>query len=1190
MPISSSEIAQLNGGYLGQHMNQQAFAGMIGQPPGYYSGGGGGDRMMGSAMNRGSAVGGAGMMGAMGMMGLDPMSLGLKAGIGAFSGGAGVGGAMAAGAFAAAPVAIGMAGAAYAGNQMMGGAQGQMQLNNNMRSSFNFQNQHGGQGFTRSDMTQVGGMLRSMTEQFGPGGEVVNFKELSQLTAKMGQMGLAQGVRDVAEFGKKFKEMVTTLKTMAKDLGTTLEGAMEFASAAKGSGIFGMSSAGKFASMARSTAVSGGLALSEVTGAASIGSQISRSMGGLGRQGAMAGMKTIGQIGTAQQMGILSEEDIYNVTGQTGAEGRQSYAASQMQRTASFLQSGRGRRVLASLAGKDGTLNEGAVQQLMGGGMTIGETMKKDVENLAQVGRANFIRNEGRLRGATMERIGAFLPGLQMIEWAKSKGVDINDMDDKSMLFAQRQLHMGRDEVDQAVKMANSLPSIIRQQKVSSENDLMGQEYAQKRKTVGIEGIKTRFEQAREVVNGKLQKVGQDIFNEGSEMIEHFMNKLTGQYVQVMSEDADKAYRSAMLGGQLGQREASRYLGKGPSRLGGTAMGGSSGSSFSAFTAGSSGGVMGLVMGASGRSQYEQAGFGFGSVDKLPEGERDAALGARLQQINEMAAAANAPPSGDLLALGKNNAKWMNDFYATSLSGLKGEERLNAFGEGLRTNGDDQTYSQWQKASPVEKARIMSGLEHASNIDPAARLAATFKPPSMSVFGGTFTTEDKRNAAYSEALVGRSSGVAGAVAGGLGSALGSLFGAGAGAALGGVGSALGDKLFGDKDTRQALGATLASDAYRRQVSDVFSSDPETRQAAVTKVQKDLQGLESQSGAEIEGRRTALQALLASDEFQKSGGTEEDAAKILGKYKSLGAMGVKGAAGMRAVLAGEGSIDATQRGELVLGQAKRRQKVGQQELRGIEGSGLATFEGGAVRLTAATQDKLKGISGGEELLKAAFGASAMEASLNLTDAAAASSGLMGALGQYEDVSNRLAGMSVADKRKVAKTAAGTAIGGMASESASVQENIARGSKKGVLGGAAAGLGVSLSKDEMKEFGGSEATLQTRQNLLLGKMGIGAGEATKEMRGQMTQMFEAIAKGDTGRASKLAMGIQGSEEAQGARKKKSEESAADKDPFGKQTVDLLTNLPGAIRAKLQGIDVNAKTTPAPEAPPVDQTGHT
>jgi hypothetical protein len=385
MPLSSSEIAAMNGAWQQSAMQQQQYGSQIGQGAGIYGGGyqsgARGDALMASGLNRASAIGAPIASAAFGMMGGSPMMAGIAGAGSALWGGAGIGGAAMAGGMAslgAIPMMIAGGAAAYVGSQMMAGAGQQQDLNNTLRSSYNFRNSQGGSGFNRGEMGSIGSMIRDMSGQFGPGGEITGFHELTQLAGRMNSMGLAQGVKDVKDFSAKFKEMVTSLKHMATDLGTTLDGAMEFAAAAKQSGIFGAKNAANYASAARQTAVAGGLAISEVTAAGSIGSQIVRSVGGLGRQGANAGMKTIGQIGSAVQMGILTEEDIYNATGLTGAEGRQAYSTSMMQKTASFLQSGKGRRMIASMAGKDGTLDENSVQEFLSGGMSISETKRLD--------------------------------------------------------------------------------------------------------------------------------------------------------------------------------------------------------------------------------------------------------------------------------------------------------------------------------------------------------------------------------------------------------------------------------------------------------------------------------------------------------------------------------------------------------------------------------------------------------------------------------------------------------------------------------------------------------------------------------------------------------------------------------------------------------------------------------------------
>ena len=75
MPIDSSQIAQMNGMYLGMSMNQLAYAQQIGSmpPPGFgMHNGAFGDQAMGAAMNAAGAIGGpmASAMGALAPMGL----------------------------------------------------------------------------------------------------------------------------------------------------------------------------------------------------------------------------------------------------------------------------------------------------------------------------------------------------------------------------------------------------------------------------------------------------------------------------------------------------------------------------------------------------------------------------------------------------------------------------------------------------------------------------------------------------------------------------------------------------------------------------------------------------------------------------------------------------------------------------------------------------------------------------------------------------------------------------------------------------------------------------------------------------------------------------------------------------------------------------------------------------------------
>lgn len=1119
--MDSFQISQMNGMYMQQAANQMAYSQQLssmgppvfgGQPGGMY-----GDQMMGRAMNAGAAIGGP-MASAMGM--LAPMGISAGLGLG-----------MAASTGIGMPIAAGVAGMQYAGSQVYTGAQQQQVLNQGLRSSFNFQNSRGGMGFDRADMSQIGSNLRSMASQFGPGGEITSFSELSQIASRMGQMGLSQGVKDVQEFSKRFKETVTALKTMAKDLGTTLEGAMEFASAARSSGIFGMQNASRFTSMARGTAAAGGLAMSEVTSMANIGSQISRSIGGLGRQGAVAGMKTIGQIGTAQQMGILSEEDIYNVTGQTGAEGRQAFAAASLQKAGGFLQSNKGRRLLASIAGKNGELDEGGVAELLGGGMSISETIRRDNNMKTSVGRANFIRNEGRLRGAALQEFGAFLPALQMREWAESKGVDINNMDDRSMLFAQRQLGMGRDEVDQAIKMAQNLPQIMEEMKSRQSRDAYMQNYAQARKGMGVEGIKQRLNQAKETVNNKLQKLGQDFFNDGSEAIDGFIKKMTGDYEQKFSEETEKAYRQVSLGtaSPLANRELKGFVGTGKG-LGTGPAGGLE--AFRTRPVGAS-----LFGGSSDADRFKAAGW------DTSKAKTNADLSKMLQQFGDISRAANEPVSSKYLSLGGDKASWLDDAITSGAIKGTGKDRLDAFDKEITKSGSPEQKAAWERAKgdPSEQARIMKAISESRGITgEGGRMSI---PDLQSSMLGKQMTESQRREAMAQMFTNKDPRWGGAAAGAaLGGTIGSFLG------LGGIGTSvgswLGNKLGGDQDQRRALGAFLDSSEASKLYSGLRAGGQEAalaKRGAVNEI-ADLQA-KGKLTVEETARLQGLQGSLAAAEYEAAGGENISKEKLAAIATAHGLSVDQVVAASKAGATIEGQKQAEQFRDLALqagGAASKRMEA-------LQGAGVATFEGGKVTLKAsALGGQAKDIA--QRLLQA----TALEARAG-TDAVSgnlkgAYDEMFGAGGSSETrgkVGDELNAMTVEQKRAVARDLAKAGLGdesgmifGMASAEDRLKKTVRR---RGADKAVAESLGVTLDPDQLKAMKGASA--EEKAKILGSALGVKSGAGFDSI----SKAIQDITTGKTGEASSLLRQVSASDEVTAAKKAQSLEAAKDANPL-------------------------------------------
>jgi len=533
----SHEISALNGQFQQQAMMQTAMAQQMtmGRMPGAQA-----DMLTGMAVNHAQAIGSPILSTAAGLTGLDsPMSGAITGGmfgmalgpVGAVAG-AGIGAGM------GAIGSVGMGAAQFAAGNFMQGMQQQQGLNMMMRQ------QYGGMGMTRSQMGQTGAAIREMTHDVMPGGQMLGYEQLQGLASNMGRMGFTQTLTDVRQFSQKFREMIDTLKTVSQDLGTSLENAQQMVVSMRGSGLFQKADQLRMSAQVRQNALSG-VSIQETTQMANIGSQISRSIGGLGRQGAVAGARTIGQVGAAQRAGVISEEDIYNVTGLTGSEGRTAYAQQMLSMDARFLRGGLGRRLMASMASENaGEIDEEAFDSFMSGGFSTGETMGQARPRAARLGRASFIRNEGRLRGSLLEKGGGGLALRAFQGWLGSRGMDVYGMDDRAKIFAQRRLGLGREEIDVMTQQLRRMGDVNQFMESQREQDSFQREQISERNRTGVEGMKRSFDQFRHRVQSSIQEVGAKTYNDMSGWVEDQLNRMFGTYSEEIDAQMNEAFAS----------------------------------------------------------------------------------------------------------------------------------------------------------------------------------------------------------------------------------------------------------------------------------------------------------------------------------------------------------------------------------------------------------------------------------------------------------------------------------------------------------------------------------------------------------------------------------------------------------------------------------------------------------------------
>lgn len=415
---------------------------------------------LGVASSLGMVGGGVGMAASM----MDPMGLALRMGSGAFGlAGGGMGGLAAGIGAAALPLGLAYGATRYVGalgQNFMGGIQDQMALNSNLRQNFNFLGGQGayGRGFSQGQMGQIGGMV----SQEARSNLFTSQGELNQVIAGGAQMGTFTGVRDVESFRQRFREMITTLRTVQRELGGSLTEAQEFISQSRQAGIFGSTQATRFASTIRATSASTGFDQGQLVQLAANGAAISRSFGGNGSQGAFGALRGISTVSTAMNNGMISESMLSEATGGlTGADAMQSFVGDMMQRTGRFSRRAMGRYSIFGLSNRDGTgLDEGMLARFQSGDMSVGELSRSAHSRVGEMGRARAINREGLLRGALMEQ-GGVTGQIGMMRMMVGDRV-MDQGDDMVNMVLQRRFHMDRPQAEMMTALMRNQGEIAR--------------------------------------------------------------------------------------------------------------------------------------------------------------------------------------------------------------------------------------------------------------------------------------------------------------------------------------------------------------------------------------------------------------------------------------------------------------------------------------------------------------------------------------------------------------------------------------------------------------------------------------------------------------------------------------------------------------------------------------------------------
>lgn len=502
------------------------------------------------------ALGGLGIAGGLGMLGkaggiaFDPISAGM-AGYGAARGlGMGMMGGLGVGGLAAGAVAAPMMFAQHALGSMVTGAQEQSGVNQSL-GQYGFTNamSRSGRGFSRQDAMAIGGVVREM--QAIPE-MMTSMSELTRIMDRMGQSGMMQGVRDAGEFSKRFKETIHTLKDVSKMMGSTMEEAMKAFQESKQSGFYSPDAIKQ--NIAQRQIVGGltGMNQQQVANLQQYGAQGSFAAGGSRMGGARSITRIAGELGMANQMGLLSNDRLMELTGEEGSAGIQQLAGSLNDVGQRMGRSSLGTAMTLALGetkdGKyTGNMDQDLVQRVRSGQIGKEELLRlAHQKSQGRNAKLSFAAHRQRLTTEMVNSAGAQGVAMELSTILGERGFDNPD----ALNLVMQRYGVDERQANQVISLMKDMPGIQRgiAEAGTTEARRMS-EQAFMRENASFEGLKTKIGKKFEnVLTEPFKRLGANIANSVGESVDAFVDDIFGRYQTKITQMASDTVLSASMG------------------------------------------------------------------------------------------------------------------------------------------------------------------------------------------------------------------------------------------------------------------------------------------------------------------------------------------------------------------------------------------------------------------------------------------------------------------------------------------------------------------------------------------------------------------------------------------------------------------------------------------------------------------
>lgn len=409
--------------------------------------------MIGAAQGAIGAASAVNMVAGLGVMGAGALGMGA-----AVPAGVAAAGSM----LVAAPLA-----AAGAGVASVAAGHRQMSQVNQIFGNQQFANPNNpmGRGFSRRDLNQLYGMVRSI-DQNDPFTSMQDALRITDQLAMGSEFGLAQGVKSAEELSSRVSKMAEAMKKMAKTMGTTLDEAFGIGGMSRQAGFY---TAADVMGNTQSFMMGRNLGFtSQQVGQQQVaGAGVARAAGLTGQAGARFATNMTQDLALMMRMGNLNENALMDLTGTTNRnEAASAFAQDALGMMANLGQTGHGNAMLAGLMTRDSSgnvsLNQGLLESMRGGSVGFDQLISQGGQNLrTNRGREDFVKNKDLLLSELMSSDDALTALMETVNTtAEQTGKD-------AQLIAQTMLGINAKQYRMMEDATNNLRA-VRQERIST--------------------------------------------------------------------------------------------------------------------------------------------------------------------------------------------------------------------------------------------------------------------------------------------------------------------------------------------------------------------------------------------------------------------------------------------------------------------------------------------------------------------------------------------------------------------------------------------------------------------------------------------------------------------------------------------------------------------------------------------------